>query len=292
MDYTKGFTLGGPPRYVPLLVKLKVLLGGFLNQFGWFFFGFGLVFVWMFTLNADLTSWCTFRGELAVAEGTVIESKETNMRVNETRVYEHKYSFIGADGLEYAGASYKTGGGLRNGQKVTIEYKPGKPETSRIRGMRRGVIGLFGLIPAIFPAIGLCLIIAGIRKGIKANHLLRYGEQTTGKLISKDRTGAEVNDQPVYKMTFEFAASDGSSCQVIAKTHRPEALEDEEQEPLLYDPSRPDYAVMMDNLPGNPRIDSNGEIRAGSSAAALLVMVIPAVTLVGHGIFIYQKFAQ
>ena len=168
MDYTKGFTLGGPPRSVPLGVRLKVLLGGFLNQFGWVFFGFGLIFVWAFTLDADLTSWYVFRGELAVAEGTIIESRETNMKVNETRVYEHKYSFIGADGLEYTGACYKTGVGLRSGQKVTIEYKPDNPETSRIKGMRRGTIGLFGLMPIIFPAIGLCFIVAGIRKGVKA----------------------------------------------------------------------------------------------------------------------------
>jgi hypothetical protein len=290
MDYTKGFTLGGPPRYVPLGVRLKVLLGGFLNQFGWFFLGFGLIFVWGFTLEADLTSWYVFRGELARAEGTVIESKETNMRVNETQVYEHKYSFIGADGLEYRGASYETGGSLRNGQKVTIEYKQDNPETSRIKGMRRGIIGLFGLMPIIFPAIGLCFIIAGIRKGVKACHLLRDGEQTTGKLKSKNRTGAKVNNQPVYKLTFEFAASDGTSHQAVAKSHRPEVLEDEEHEPLLYDPSRPEYAVMLDDLPGNPRIDSTGGIHAGSAVGALLVLVIPAVTLISHCIYIYLRF--
>jgi hypothetical protein len=292
MDYTKGFTLGGPPRHVPLPVRLKVLFGGFLNQFGWVFFGFGFIFVWAFTLQADLTSWYVFRGELAATEGTIIESRETNMRVNETRVYEHKYSFIGADGLEYTGACYKTGGSLRNGQKVTIEYKQDNPETSRVKGMRRGVIGLFGLMPIIFPVIGLCFIIAGIRKGVKACHLLRHGEQTTGELISKDRTGTKVNDEPVYKLTFEFAASDGTVNQAVAKTHRPEVLEDEEHEPLLYDPSRPEYAVMLDDLPGNPRIDTAGNIRAGSAVGALLALFIPAVTLIGHGIYIYLRFVQ
>jgi len=292
MDYTKGFTLGGPPRYVPLGVRLKVLLGGFLNQFGWVFFGFGLIFVWVFTLRADLTSWYIFRGELAIAEGTIVKSTETNMKVNETRVFEHEYSFKGADGLEYNGASYETGGGLRNGQKVAIEYKQNSPDTSRIKGMRRGIIGLFGLMPVIFPLIGLCFIIAGVRKGVKACHLLRDGEQTTGKFTSKDRTGAKVNNQPVYKLTFEFAASDGMVHQAVAKTHRPEVLEDEEQEPLLYDPSRTEYAVMLDDLPGNPRIDSTGEIHAGSAVGALLVLVIPAVTLIGHCIYIYLRFVQ
>ena len=38
------FSFSLPPRDVPLTVRLQVLFGGFLNQFGWLFFGFGMVF--------------------------------------------------------------------------------------------------------------------------------------------------------------------------------------------------------------------------------------------------------
>lgn len=132
--------IAGPPRPVPLLVRLRVLFGGFINQFGWFFFGFGLIFVWAFTLKADLTSWYVFRGRLENAEGVITTSRKTNMSVGGSKhsdgmpVYGHSYRFVGPDGIEYKGISYQTGGGLREGQKVTIE---------------------------------LCFIVAGFRKGTK-----------------------------------------------------------------------------------------------------------------------------
>ncbi|MHC5083366.1 MAG: DUF3592 domain-containing protein, partial [Planctomycetota bacterium] len=90
---TSGFGLGAPPRHVPFLLKLNLLFGGFLSQFGWIFFGFGLVFVWLFTLNSDLTGWYVFSRDLQTAQGVITSSAETNMSVNETRVYQHHYRF-------------------------------------------------------------------------------------------------------------------------------------------------------------------------------------------------------
>jgi hypothetical protein len=55
--------LAAPPRPVPLSVRVVILFGGFMNQFGWLFVGFGLIFVWVFTLRADVTSWFYFRGQ-------------------------------------------------------------------------------------------------------------------------------------------------------------------------------------------------------------------------------------
>ena len=37
-----------PPREVPTGLRLMVLFGGALTQFGWVFFGFGMIFVWAF----------------------------------------------------------------------------------------------------------------------------------------------------------------------------------------------------------------------------------------------------
>ncbi|MHC4335254.1 MAG: hypothetical protein ACYSUP_15040, partial [Planctomycetota bacterium] len=63
--------LAAPPRPVPLSVRIVILFGGFMNQFGWLFVGFGLIFVWIFTLRADVTSWYYFRGQLAETTATV-----------------------------------------------------------------------------------------------------------------------------------------------------------------------------------------------------------------------------
>lgn len=292
-----GFlNLAGPPRTVPLLVRTKVLLGGFFTQFGCFFLGFGMIFVWAFTLNADLTGWYQFRGRLETAKGTVLHSEATSFSVGGsehrkgTPVYANHYSFLGSDRIEYEGVSYQKGRGLQKDQTVEVEYPQGKPETSRIRGMRSSPMGLWGLMPVIFPLFGICFIIVGLRKGVRANRLLTIGQQAAGRLESKVATSTRINNRLVYKLTFEFTTPDGNTHEAIGKTHMPEKLEDEAEEPLLYDPLRPSYAVMLDALPGSPRIDEYGNIRAGSAGAALLCLVLPVVTVLGHAGYIYVKF--
>ena len=288
--------LAGPPRTVPLSVRLRVLFGGALNQAGWFFFGFGLVFVWAFTLNADLTSWYRFRGPLDTTQGEAIDCKKTlfskggSKHRKGTPVYAIHYAFTNADGTEYKGLSFNTGRQFEQGQKVAVEYPQGNPQTSRIKGMRQKPVGFFGIFPVIFPLIGLLFIIRGIKKGIKANRLLALGEQTTGRLKSKEKTNTQVNKKPVYKLTFEFNTSEGMTYETVAKTHETGKLEDQAEEPLLYDPIHPSYALMLDNLPGAPRIQENGNIQAGSVARTIMALIIPLATIIGHGIYIVLKF--
>jgi hypothetical protein len=69
-------------------------------------------------------------------------------------------------------------------------------------------------------------------------------------------------------------------------------LEDEPEEPLLYDPLLPSYAVMLDDLPGSPRIDDAGNIKCKSPAAAILLLIIPLATLLGHGTYLYLRFVS
>ncbi len=294
-NVTSEFQWTGRPRTVPLLIRLRILFGGFLNQFGWLFFGFGMIFVWLFTLQADLTSWFVFRGTLETAQGSITTSRKTNVSVGGSKhskgtpVYEHQYSFTWGNDL-YEGTSYCTGGGTLEAEKnVLIEFPRGHPKTSRIRGMRRGIVGLFGLMPVIFPAIGLVFISHGFRKGLKAIHLLAFGQLAEGKLISKEPTNTRVNKKTVYKLTFEFAASDGQTHQAIARTHETKDLEDEQAELLLYDPMRPAYAVMLDDLPGRPRFGEAGTITTGSPAGAFTCLLIPAMSVIGHGTWLYLK---
>ena len=294
--------LAGPPRDVPLSVRLRVIFGGAVNQAGWFFFGFGLVFVWAFTLNADLTSWYRFRGRLDSTEGKVLYSRDTGFSKGGSKhrrgtpVYAIHYSFTGPDGAEYKGVSFKTGRQFKEGQQITVEYPHGTPRTSRIQGMRRKPVGLFGLFPVIFPLLGLLFIMGGIKKGIKANRLLALGEQTTGRLKSKEKTSMKVGGRrgrggkPVYKLTFEFDTPEGMTYEAVAKTHETGKLEDQAQEPLLYDPVLPSYAVMLDDLPGSPRIQENGNIQAGSAVKTIKALLIPLATMIGHGIYIFWKF--
>jgi hypothetical protein len=289
--------LAAPPRPVPLSVRILIRFGGFMNQFGWFFVGFGLIFVWIFTLRADVTSWYYFRGPLAETTGTVTRTEHSGFTEGDGSdhgdglpIYAYYYTFIAEDGLRYDGVSYSTVRPRDEGEKVGIEYPLDKPDISRIKGMQRSPVGLLGAMSAIFPIIGIFFIIPGIRKARRAIRLLTIGEQTTAHLKSSVKTNTEINDRPVYKLTFEFETRHGQISQATAKTHLVENLEDEHDEPLLYDPMEPSNAVMLDSLPGLPRIDADGQIRASSGVSALFCLAVPVATVVGHTAYLFWRF--
>ena len=285
-----GVNLAGPPRPVPLLVRCRVLLGSPVGQIGWFFFGFGMIFFWAFVLNSELPTWASFRGELETARGVVTHVEATKASENHARIYANHYSFTGPDRIQYEGVSYSTGTQRHKGDAVIIEFPKGNPATSRIQGMRMGQFGAAVVFVLIFPLVGLGFMLPGLWSGIKANRLLVNGKEALGTLKSKVPTNVKVNKRTVYKLTFEFVAEDGYTYQAVAKSHRPEILEDEAQEPLLYDPSDPRNAVMLDSLPGLPRIDERGQIQTRSHLKALLVLILPALTIIGHGTYLYIHF--
>lgn len=284
------------PRRVPSAVRRTVLFGGFCNQFGWAFLGFGLVFFWVFVLNADFASFYYFRGELETAGGTVLDSKATKFseggseHSKGTHIYATHYSFSVPEVGEYRGVSYATGQQFGKGDAVTVEYPKGNPSLSRIKGMRRAILSPWVGFVMLFPLVGIGFIVVGLKNGIRANRLLANGRMGVGVLKSKVPTNTHINNQRVYKLTFEFTAEDGMSYEVVTRTHIPTLLEDEKEERLLYDPFRPSYAVMLDSLPGSPTIDERGEIQAGNWAKGSAVMIVPIVSIVGHCAYACWRF--
>jgi len=281
----------GPSRLVPFLVKLRVLFGGFINQAGWFIIGFSLMFVWTFTAKMNLKDWSALRGEVESSRGVVtkVERHESGSGVRRYAKYRHYYSFTGSDGNEYKGYSTSRRSG-RVGEKVKIIYLVGRAEVSCIKGMRSNVVGPEGFFPLLFLALGLKFVISGLRKGIRANRLLACGELAGGRLKSKVKTGREINKKPVYKLTFEFNTNSGMSCEVVTKTHLVEELEDETEEPLLYDPVCPGDAVMLDDLPGRPGIDETGNIRNIALSEVWGCLVMPIISIIGHGVYACMRF--
>lgn len=291
---TPPFYFSRPPRAVPSTVRLRVLFGGMLNQMGWFFFGFGMIFVWIFLLHADLTSFYLFRGDLETVPGTLTTSQRTSFSEGGSKgrrgtpIYQHQYTYT-ADGIRYDGVSYSTGYNLQAGARVTIEYPRGKPGLSRIHGMRRAAFGPVVAFVIIFPLVGAGLLAPGLRQGWRANRLLAQGKVALGTLQSKEPTNSRINNKPVYKLTFQFRADDGQTYSAVAKTYQPGDLEDDQQEELVYDPLFPTCAVMVDSLPGSPRIDERGLIQPCGLWPALRVLIVPLITMIGHTIYVCAK---
>jgi len=276
-------------RSIPFSIKLSNLFGGFLNQFGWLFFGFGMIFVWAFGSNADL-SFIHFHGEVVTVQGTAVGAAETSTYINEEMVLETFYKFTDQQGDEWEGSSFAAGSYYNAGDPVTIEYPLGRPYLSRIKGMRSSIMGPWILLITIFPAIGLVFVFFGIRLGLKNNYILKNGIISKGKLISKSRTNTEINDQPVYKLTFEFKDSIGQMQQAVVKTHKTEALEDEAEEALMYLEETPQKAILLDALPKKVKFDYNGDIEAASMGSAIPSLIIPGISILGHGWYFMNVF--
>ncbi len=282
------FELARTPRPVGITLTIRVMFGGVLSQLGWIFLGFGLVFVAAFQPGAGVAAIARFSGDLADGRGTVTAWRKLNLSINDQPVYETSYDFEGADGRRYAGASYETGSHRERGDVVAVQYRSDDPTVSRIQGMRSSPGGLGVSFVYVFPLIGLIFVLFSIHRGLRARSLLANGLLARGTLRSKEPTNTTINNQRVYKLTFEFEADDGMTYQAVAKSHLPARLEDEAQERLMYDPRRPSDAVLLDELPARPRLTRDGHVvadGAGQTVLALLNLVVPALTLLGHGAY-------
>ncbi|MCI5221802.1 MAG: hypothetical protein D3924_03800 [Candidatus Electrothrix sp. AR4] len=94
----------GKERRLPVTLQANIFFGGFVNPFGWCFFGFAL--------NADL-SFLQFAGKLITVQGTATDSIETNASVDALSIYEDYYWFVDerVDTIEVFSVLW--GGGLK-----------------------------------------------------------------------------------------------------------------------------------------------------------------------------------
>ena len=89
-----------------------------------------------------------------------------------------------------------------------------------------------------------------------------------------------INDEPVIALTFEFTTEDGARARVVERTHAAQLLEDDAEEPLLYDPRWPERAALLGHLPGAPRVDSRGRLHVTLGPRTFLPLLLPLVVVI------------
>lgn len=267
-----------PPRRVPLSLALVNVLNGFA-QIGWIVFGFGMVFFWMFAGNADF-SVITFRGDIAETRGKVTRVEETGASENDHTIIAAHYEYA-VDGRTLNGTSYSTGSRVSEGEEVTVQYAAANPLRSRIEGMRRAHFGPWLIFVVIFPFVGFVILFFAMRSGFKRLHLLRHGLLATGTLTYKEPTNMTVNDRRVYELTFSFMTREGHKCNARATTSDPSRLEDDRNEPLLYDPNDPSRAYLLDEVPGRPEVSGVGDL-VGRPVPAAFSLIVPGIVVGAH----------
>ena len=278
-----------PPRAVPACAWTTVLFGGALQQVGWLLLGFGMIFFYAFGLQADVSGPLMALMDTARSTGAVTSVEGTNASENDSPVYAIHYRFVTADGTKVEATAYSTGYYPEEGQRVTVEYLRGQPQVARVEGMRRSTFGAAALIVTIFPLIGAGITFFGLREGIRASRLLGIGRLAFGKLTSAVPTNTTINNRPVMAMTFSFRAHDGATYQVTSKTTFPERVNDQTEELILYDPDDPTRGAALDALPGSLKIDQGGTIRLGNAGACITTLILPGLTILGHGLYLWFR---
>jgi len=148
----------------------------------------------------------------------------------------------------------------------------------------------FILFVIIFPLVGLIFILFSLRRSVRALRLLKYGELSKGVLISKEPTNTKINGRLVYKMTFRFQDEQGGEYTVKEKTPLPSILQDQKEERLIYLRSKPSNAIMLDALPGAVSVNNEGGVEPYPVRNVILLMLFPASTLIGHGIYLVNTY--
>lgn len=261
-------------RPVPLDTQMKLYLGSVLGLLSQFLLLVGFLVMGLISYNIDFIELFYFKaGAMPTTSGRVVSVEATGTRVNKRTVMAYTYTYAHPQtGQTLQGVSYGFSNDYQPNQEVKIEFLAGKAEVSRIEGLKRSVIPAIFLIFVIFPIVALLLFWTNWVQARKSIRLLRTGEVSWGTLVDKSPTNTRINDRVVYRMAFEFEASDRKQYRAYVETHLTELLEDNEQEMLFYDPEKPAQAVMRDNLPGKPKIDDEGNIEPGNIPYTLLIL--------------------
>lgn len=261
------------------MVALRTILSG-AAQAGALFVAFGSIFFWMFAWNADLPALWRFRGDVATTQGTVLECRDTGIREGKRgssrRIWAWDYEFRVDDRVLHA-TSWGAAKTAKAGQQVTIEYRRDDPTISRVQGLRNAPFNPVAAVAAIFPVVGAFVFLGSVAMGLRSVRLLRDGVSGRATLVKKDRTNMSVNHRRVWKLTFRFTDDSGTERTFSTRTNMPEPVTDEREEPILYDPMRPERAVLVDGIAG-VRFDESGEIEPGS-VLALAYLILPSVAV-------------
>ena len=234
-------------RNVPLFLPIKLLFGRTISIVGMVFSGIALVFILSFGAFVEPNP---FNESSPSGTGVITNIVRTNTSINDQAVLEFYYIFQTNTGVEKQGVSYSQDHYLNVGDTIKVIYEPDEPYRSVIVGMRRGVIEPWIILVFLpFLLIGLILLVIAIRKANKDVKLLKFGRKALGKLITKEATNITINNKPVYNFYFQFMAEGGKTYTAVCKTHLPYWIEDEVEEKLVYDPSDPENALLIDSLP-------------------------------------------
>lgn len=276
----------GGERLVSLPLRLHMKFGSVWALVGWMLVAFELpLSLAMFRLSslADVTQ---FGGALSRSEGRVIAVEATSTHEGrrgsaDGTVYRVRFEWTGPDGQPRYGSSYVRGRKAEPGETLPLEYPSDRPDVARLTGMRTGMIPLWvAVMVAALGLPGVVMVGVSLASGRRAIELLAHGAIAQGELLQRKRTMSHVNGRPVIRHEVQFTDAIGRPQRVWASTHRTERMETPEGLTVLYDPTRPERAVVLGALPGPPRLTPGGQWETPSPRVAMAGLILPLLAVV------------
>lgn len=236
------------PRNISFLLKLRIFFKGPTALAGVIFLLAGCIFPAVFGRMADFRSMFVFKDSDPVMPGIITHLRPTSSSINDREVYEYGFIFRAND-KDYSGHSFSTD--LYDiSDTVQVQYKADDPFNCKVQNMGTAPFSAWMFFAMLsMPVFGLIFSIRSIITGRRNIALVKHGVLVKGKITRKESTLVSINDQKVYKVFFSFQSADRSMREAFVRTHQVEQLRESTEVPVLYDPSDPSNAVLVDTLP-------------------------------------------
>lgn len=265
-----------PPRRVPFTLKTRVVFDEFAAT-AWLLLAISSLAI-LLVRNSDLTSLWLFRKGVVSVPGIALGCRRTGLsegsKHRQTPIFENSYRFTSGDGT-HAGMSYAVGDCRLRGAAVVVEHVEGAPDLSRIAGMRRARFGTDAGWVLLLPIVAVLAVAFSLRRGLRRLRLLKHGKLAFRALVASEETNVTVNGQPAKKTRSAIELETGSRRDVAVETQLASALEDQQGEPFLYDPARPDVALAWGAITDELLLDGTGALQPAGARALILALPVP-----------------
>ena len=266
-----------PPRPVPWSLRLVVVLGGALSVVAWLLLAVGLLFAAVFVPLAAPLFDDPFAGPVSNLTAKVVAVERTNVKVNKSSVRAVTFEWPAGDRPRRA-ISYTLDDTPEVGSEVPIEAAHGPDAPARIRGMSTHQLPSGLRLILLLPCGAGAFLMWTLLRGWRRARLLQNGEVAQGRLVASKATNTTINNHRVYALTFAFTDVRQRERQVVVRTHQVAEVTDQPSETLVYDPTGT-AAVLLDDLPGRPRVDEHGQFQSARIGQLVSVLVPPTVGL-------------
>jgi hypothetical protein len=236
---------------IPLRIRLLHNFGRSSFVTGFLFAIIGLSFVMYFSSVINWKILLAGEEDFFSTTALITEINETRYSVNDEFLFEYHYNYSLDDELMRPGVFLESEGAFRTGQEIQIDYLITDPNISRYSGKDRSNLNQIMLLAgAGGTLVGFFFLFPSVRKTRRERKILLSGRPVKGKLIHAEPTNMSVNEQTVYKLTFEYSVGNNTPRQFSTRSHMLRNLSEEHVETMVYDPRQPSRALIVDTLPG------------------------------------------